>query len=241
MTFGPGRIPIVLFLIAALTAVAVTTPRRAEAASTGLNAQSLTTYRTCVLSGYPGTTTSVADSYADQASPTSTAGSATFMDVRSNTSANRRAFLNFDLAQCTTLGSIDTITSATLRLYASALPSACRTHDVFRVTSSWAEATVTWNTQPFGTAINNPATASRTSSITIGTAPCGTTAVGYGAGWDVKADVTAFVAGSATNRGWMIRDDVENSGTSRQTRYTSTQSGTATQAPQLLIVYMDEP
>ena len=49
---------------------------------------------------------------------------------------------------------------------AAACRAVCRTEDLFRVGASWTEAGITWNNQPFGTTVNNPATAQRTSAIT---------------------------------------------------------------------------
>src|SRR6185436_1784429 len=112
---------------------------------------------------------------------------------------------------------------ATLRNYVTVLPAACRTVDIFRVTATWTEAGLTWNNQPFGTAINNPASASRTGTFDVGT-PVGCqnrTTNSYVVGGTVTTDVAAFVAGGSTNFGWMLRDDVEGSATARTTTFSA--------------------
>ena len=111
------------------------------------------------------------------------------------------------------------------------------------VTATWAEATITWNNQPFGTTLNNPPSGSRTDSFDIGT-PVGCqnlTANAYIVGAIVTSDVATFVAGSATNFGWMLRDDVEASATARSSTYATKNLGTVNQAPQLVITYVTVP
>ncbi|MDH3189956.1 MAG: DNRLRE domain-containing protein, partial [Acidimicrobiia bacterium] len=176
-------------------------------------------------------------------SPAATAGSATFVEVRSSANANRRTYLRFDLAACTpAIPTSATVTGSLLRLFVTAVPAACRTHDIFRVTATWTEAALTWNNQPFGTTINNPVSGQRTSFITVGAAPCqNTTANVYVNGWDVKSDVQAFIAGTSTNYGWMIRDDVEGSATARSATFSSKNNNVLLRAPQLTINYRVTP
>jgi len=108
------------------------------------------------------------------------------------------------------------LTGHATAIVAMVLP-ACRTDDAFRVTSSWTESRITWNNQPFGTTLNNPASGQRTDAITVGSTPCqNTTNSSYVTGWSVAADVQAFIGGSATNNGWMFRDDVEGGSPTRR-------------------------
>ncbi len=199
---------------------------------------------TCVLTAATTTTTVVSDAEVRQSNGNTNYGTATSLTVTSSGSANRRIYVSFDLTACSpAIPSGATIRLATLRLFATALPGACRTLDLFRVTAAWTEAAVTWNNQPFGTTINNPATASRSGSFDVGT-PAGCqnrTTAAYVAGAGVTADVAVFVAGSATNRGWMIRDDVEGSATARTATFASKQLGTLARAPQLIVTYVAGP
>ena len=214
------------------------------AASLTLTSQNLTPYRTCTLTGTPTTTTVVADASVRQGLPNTNFGTATTVDVASGIAVNRRLYVRFDMSTCNpAIPASATVRLATLRLYATAVPAVCRTVDLFRVTASWTEAAITWNNQPFGTTLNNPASGSATDTYTIGTpAGCQNQATGtYIVGANPTTDVAAFVAGTSTNFGWMLRDDVEGSATT----YTSTASakdlGTVAQAPQLVITWVAVP
>ena len=214
------------------------------AASLSFASGGLTPYRTCTLTATPTTTAVVIDTEVRQANPTTNYGTLTSFLVTSSGTANRRAYLRFDITACVpAIPSDATIRLATLRLFTTALPAECRTHDIFRVTATWTETGITWNSQPFGTSLNNPAQGSRTDAYDIGT-PVGCanrTANAYIVGATVTADVAAFVAGTATNHGWMIRDDVEGSATARSATFSSKQLGNILQTPQLVITYVHVP
>ena len=214
------------------------------AASLSLTSQRFTPYRTCVLTATPAGTTVVSDTTVRQGTPAGNFGTVTNVTVASAAGANQRTYLLFDLTSCVpVIPATATVRGAALRLFSTALPAVCRTVDIFRVTAAWTETGVTWNSQPFGTAINNPATASRTDSFDVGT-PAGCenlTNNAYVTGADLTADVAAFVAGTATNRGWMLRDDVEGSATARTWTAASKDLGTLARAPQLIITYVQVP
>jgi hypothetical protein len=231
------RRPIIVPLI--MLAVAVGGVGLVMASTLSLASKSLTVYRTCTLTATPSTSTVDVDSFVNQAAANGTNGTATTMDSQSSNGANRRIYIRYDLTKCRpAIPATASVKSAVLRLYVSVIPAVCRTEDVFRVTSSWIETTITWNNQPFGTSVNNPPTAQRTSAITIGGAPCQNTAAGtYVNGWDVTADAAAFVAGTATNNGWMVRDDTENSATARLARFSTREANVLAQSPQLIITY----
>jgi len=107
------------------------------------------------------------------------------------------------------------------------------------VTAAWTETAITWNNQPFGVTINNPATGSRTGSFSAGTpAGCQNLAAGsYVTGATVTSDVASFVSGASTNLGWMIRDDTEGSATTRTATFSAKDLGTVAQEPQLVVTY----
>lgn len=211
-----------------------------SAAGLSLTSQALTVLRTCTVTATPATTTAVSDTSVRQGAATTNFGTATALDVASGNNLNRRTYLRFDLTVCSpAIPAGAVIRLATLRLFMSAVPGACRTIDIFRVTAAWTEAAITWNNQPFGTAINNPATAARTDSFGAGTpVGCENTAAGYVLGAVVTADVGAFTSGAATNNGWMLRDDAEGSATLRTTTFSAKNLGTVTQAPQLIVTYV---
>jgi hypothetical protein len=214
------------------------------AANLSLASQVLTPYRTCVITATPSSTTSVTDATVVQTTPTTNVGTATTTNIATGTAANRRLYVFFDLTKCSpVIPSSATVRLATLRLYLSALPASCRTIDIFRVTATWGESTITWNNQPFGTTLNNPANTAATDAFTAGT-PAGCqnlTAGAYTVGANPTSDVAAFVAASATNFGWMLRDDVEGSVTTYTQTLSAKNLGTLAQAPQLIITYVVVP
>jgi hypothetical protein len=216
----------------------------ASAASLNLVAHNLTPYRTCTVTATPTTTTSVIDAGVRQANATSNFGTVNTLDIASGNGANRRTYLRFDLTACVpAVPAAAIVRLATLRLYLTAVPAVCRTIDIFPVTSSWTETGITWNNEPLGASINNPPTASRTGSFDVGT-PVGCqnrTTGAYVVGGTVTSDVASFVSGSASNFGWMLRDDVEGSATTRTVTVSSKQLGTIPQEPQLVVTYVAVP
>jgi hypothetical protein len=201
-------------------------PGVAAAASLLLSSRSLTTY--AAASSVPlssCTLTPVADSYVagNILNTGSNFGTATTLSVRSDVLGDRRTFVRFDLSQCADAAQAR-VTSAELRLYLSAAPSATRTYDVYRVTAAWAENGITWSNQP-GTA----------ASATAG-APTGT-ASGITLAWGVASDVQAFVDGASANFGWALRDRTEASLTARTGTFTSRDDATVAQRPKLVLAY----
>jgi hypothetical protein len=238
MTHRRGVIALVLGLMLGVGASA------GLAAGLSLTSQALTPSRTCTLTAIPANTTVVTDTTVRQGSPTANFGTATTLTVASGASVNQRTYVRFDLAACSpAMPAGATVRLATLRLYVTVMSSACRTIDLFPVTAAWSETGLTWNNQPFGTAINNPASASRTATFAIGTpGGCQNRTNGtYVVGATVTSDVAAFVAGTSTNYGWMLRDDVEGSATTRTETFSSKDLDTAAQAPQLVITYVVVP
>lgn len=215
----------------------------ASAASLSLASQNLTPYRTCTVSATPTSTTAVADASVRQGSATSNFGTATTNNVATGNGQNRRLYLRFDLSVCTpAIASTATIRLATLRIYMSAVPTSCRTIDVFRVTTTWTETGLTWNNQPFGTTINNPASGTASDTFSVGTpAGCGNLAAGYVTGAIVTTDVAAWVAGTASNFGLMLRDDIEGAASTVTSTYAAKELGTIAQIPQLVVTYVVVP
>jgi len=214
-----------------------------SAASLSLTSQNFTPYRTCTITATPTTTTAVTDTTARQGTANGNFGALTTVTVSSGNGVNQRTYLRFDLTVCSpAIPASAIVRLATLRLYMTAVPAACRVLDLFPPTAAWVETTLTWNNQPFGATINNPPTASRTGTFSVGTpAGCQNQAVGYVAGGTVTSDVASFVAGSVTNFGWMIRDDTEGSGTTRTATFSAKELGTIAQEPQLVITYVRVP
>ena len=207
------------------------------AASLPVSSKSLSVPRTCVLTGSSSTSTSDIDTTVKEDSSTGNFGTATTMDVQTRSPGrDHRLYVKFDLTKCSpSIPSSATVRLARLRLYVSTLPASCRTYDVFKVASSWAEGTITWNNQPFGTTDNNPPGSQASATATVGPTPCGVTSAGYMT-WTVTSDVQSFASGSSSNFGWMIRDDVELA-SANQGVFSTKELGTLSQSPQLVVTY----
>jgi hypothetical protein len=97
------------------------------------------TKATCTVTG------ALADTYVDQALPTTSFGTAATLDLipSGNTGKQQWTFVEFDLSSCNipTTGGAD---SATLSLYLSTAPTTSFNYDLTRVTSAWA-GSLTWN------------------------------------------------------------------------------------------------
>jgi hypothetical protein len=214
------------------------------AASVTLTSLAFTPYRTCTITATPVATAAVLDTTVRQGSATTNFGATNPVTVSSGTAINQRVYLKFDLTTCNPAIPVSAVVRlATLRLYMTAVPAACRTLDIFKVGVAWTEGVITWNNQPFGATINNPVTASRSGSFNVGTtAGCQNLAAGaYVVGGTVTTDVASFVSGASTNLGWMIRDDVEGSATTRSATFAAKELGTVAQEPQLVITYVTVP
>ena len=214
------------------------------AASLPVAAQGLTPYRACTLTATPSSTTVVTDSTVRQGSATSNFGTVTTLIVSSGSGTNQRPYVRFDLTLCRpVIPATAIVRGAVLRMYVTGLTAVCRTIDIFDAPSAWTETGLTWNNQPFGTTINNPASGTRTDSFDVGTASGCENAVAntYVTGADVTTDVASFVSGSLTNAGWMLRDDVEDSSTVRKTTFASKEAAVVIQAPQLVVTWVAVP
>lgn len=210
----------------------------AGASGVPVDTTTLDVYRVCIVTGVTGATAAVTDATVDQTTPTVNHGGASTLDVQSRSNRARRSHVRFDLAACSpAIPSSATVVSATLDLFVTALPAGCRTIDVFRVSSSWAETTITWNTQPAGSGSNLPPSGQATIAVTMGTAGCDVSAVNTYASFPVTRDVQAFVTGGTPNHGWLLRDDVENGGQARLTRFAAADTGDATRGPRLVVTY----
>lgn len=165
-----------------------------------------------------------ADTYVDEALLSSPNGSATQLHVQSSLLANRRTFVRFDVASCA-LPAGARVKSAKLELYMSQAPSQSRTYEVTRVGSTWDPATLTWSSQP---------SASPTATAIGATGVAGNVVLSF----PVKADVEAFVAGTAVNHGWRVKDAVEGSVLPADLGvFSSSEHGSAAQRPVLAISY----
>jgi hypothetical protein len=164
----------------------------------------------------PGATAvqAVADTYVNQASPTSNFGTATSAFVRSQSGANRRTLVRFNLP-ATPSGC--SVTGATLRLYSTSAVAG-RTIQAYQANASWTETGVTWNTAP-GTA---------------GAAASAASGTGWSS-WTVTSQVQAMYAGS--NHGFVVRDQTENAAAAPQQTYQTREGTPNSQDPELVVTF----
>ena len=226
-------------ITAALIAVAAV-PLTSSAAGLSLTSEHLTTTATCALVSYPTGSVYSTDSFVASNNTSQNNGAVKNLTVQSQSGNNQRIYVGFDIPSCLFAppsGAI--VRSATLRMLENgALGTTCRTYDVFRNTVAWGESTITWANQPAGTASDVPASGTRTSFQDVG-APttCANHTTGVYVSWDVTTDVAAFLDGTATNDGWMIRDDAEDAATGVHNKFFAREQNTLIDAPQLLITY----
>ena len=192
-------------------------------------------FRTCILTGFPTTSTVLVDSYVEEGKGSTNYGTNTGLQITSKGNGNRRAFIRFNLATCSpALGASAAITSATLRLALATAPDSARTYNLHRVTgpcpeaasACWTETGLTWNNKP---AVSGTPTA----AVSLGT---GSALVYYG--WNVTSDVAGMVAGTTQNYGWQLADSAENATGSPSALFESSElSSNADEAPTLVIAY----
>ncbi len=153
-----------------------------------------------------------ADAWVDEASTGTNNGADTSLYVRTESAANRRTFIIFNLPS---IPSGCTLATATLRLNATAYDNG-RTIRAFAAGAAWVEGTVTWSNQPGETG-----TGASSAS---------------GSGWRTW-DVTAIVGGmySGSNFGLRLRDNNEGHGSGKSQTYVSSEG--AANTPELALTW----
>jgi hypothetical protein len=211
------------------------------AASLNVTSSNLTVQRTCVVTGFPNSTTRVIDAFVKQESPTQTTnGGANTMDVQSSAAgsgSNHRSFVRFDLSGCS-IPTTATVKTVTLSLYVVTLANNCRTHDIQKATSTWSE-TVSWNTMP---TVSGTVSSQQNVGNVTGCANKTTNTyvnwTGSTAGAGLVADAQSWVTTPANNFGWMVRDDVESSATAYKFTYQTHEINTLAKSPQLTVGFV---
>jgi hypothetical protein len=162
------------------------------------------------------------DSWVDRALTGANHGTEMRLRVQSESSANNRTLIMFDLSSIPAGAEVD---SAILKLFALQVPDEVRTYGIHRVTSFWEESGVTWSTQP--TVASNYTDTADTISES-----------GW-MDWDVTSDVDVMVSGAVAHWGWLIEDANEydiNNGVGR-TEYASRERDTEDLYPVLEVSY----
>jgi hypothetical protein len=170
----------------------------------------------CSAPGTVASATAAADTFVDQASPSSNFGTASDLFIQSKSSGNRRTLLRFNLPAAPQGCSV---TGADLRVYATAAIGG-RTLQAYRAAAPWGETTATWN--------NQPATTGSATTSASGSSP------GWQI-WQVTDHVQAMYAG--VNNGFVLRDGSESAGTSPEQKYQSREGSINSQDPTLVVTF----
>jgi hypothetical protein len=162
------------------------------------------------------------DTFINQGSQDTNAGNQQYLSI--GYAYTRRGLIQFDLSSL----SGKTIDSAELKLYKYDHTTdwgspVGRTYNAHRITGSWTEMGVTWNTAP---GYNGGVTDSDTVPNN-----------GNWMTWDVKSDVQAFASGTYTNYGWLVKDSVEPSSYYQQSYFRSREYTGTTYDPVLIVTY----
>lgn len=170
------------------------------------------------------------DSWLAQASPNSNHGNDNVLRVRTAPAAVQRTVIQFDLSG---IPVCSTVSSAVLNLTITNPPANSRMHGVHRLTNTWTEAGVDWDTR-------DGAAAWTTAGGDFAFLPSATAATGTVNGaviqWTLTTDANTWVATPSANRGWLIKDTAEASGT-EITSYGSEENGMVADRPTLVVTY----
>lgn len=160
------------------------------------------------------------DARVRQSNPTTNYGNESSFRVRTeDVNKNERSYLKFTLPA---IGSGCILSSATLGLYAESVQGP-RTIEVYRANGAWTEGTITWNTQPGYTGSPSTKVVSATGNND----------------WDVLSLVQTMYSG--TNDGFLMRDQVEESTSTKEQRFSSSENGTSSRWPKLTLVFTGDP
>ena len=167
---------------------------------------------------------SSADSDLDQSTPDGNTGTEPSIAIDAMSGSEFRGIVMFSLSD---IPAGAKVTSATLSLYVESKGTTSGTVGVHRVTSSWTESGVTWNTR-YGT---TAWTTSGGDFDTAATDETDVTEVGWSS-WTVTSDVRGFVNGTYSNHGWILKYTASGS-----SRYANFDSRTGTNTPKLSVTY----
>ena len=211
-------------LLPILLAASLLASTTALAASLSVTSAKLTAFTKTYGSPVTCTLSAAADAYVDHANQSTNYGSAVTLAVASATTAERRTFVRFELANCSpAIPATAIVQSATLQLTTAMAAAATRTYELRRAQASWNEVSIRWVNQPGA------------GSVTASTAVVSGTSSGTVISWSAISDVQSFITGAATNNGWRLSDSAEGSG-SATLNFNSREA--ASGHPQLVITYV---
>ena len=200
-----------------------------------------------VVSNPPTSTTVVLspslDNVISSASPTTIYSSGTYLDIGASGSNVKRDLLQFDLSS---IPSTANISSATLSLYWYYPAGATRTNDtnvgVYRPRYTWDTSYACWTNRVSATAwvnaggdwYDSTGTAQGSTPFASKTFTASIVPDNAYHDWDVTALVQAYVAGTYSNFGFLLKASTENS---NYIAFYSSESSNAAMRPKLTITY----
>jgi hypothetical protein len=174
---------------------------------------------TCTVTG----SANITDATVSQASPTSSSGSATTMQVDPTSGSQQWMFVRVSLSSCALQATAGADT-ATLKLVLRTPANASRTLTVTPVLSTWS-STLTWN-----------GAQSLTYGTTTTTFATGTSS-GAALSIPVTIDVDALLRSSTASYGWRISDAGANDFRGDTSIFNSVEATTSSLRPQLVVNY----
>ena len=188
------------------------------------------------------TLTAIADSYLRQGQPNQNQGGESLLRVRQ--SGNNRALVRFDASELAAIVGTGSVLAAHLELHVADngdnWSSEGREVGAHRVIGAWTELEATWNCGADTDVTNqqpdcSPQWDGGSFEPVASDLLLHTNGLEGRVSFDVTADVQAFLAGVATDRGWLIKKAQE--GSSGRVDYSSRETGAAT-APRLTVVFV---
>jgi hypothetical protein len=163
------------------------------------------------------------DSRVIESNPDTNFGTNPHLNVDPDVNQRQRSFLSFDVSSIPAGATVEIAQLSLCYATPPLLAAIGRQHDLIAVTSSWAEAGVTWNTQP-------SVAVSATDTINV-------PLLGGCVTFNVAGDVQSWIDG-ASNFGWRVSDGAEEALLSAATSYASRDNASNAVYPILSVQYL---
>jgi hypothetical protein len=189
-------------------------------------------YNTPSVSGTIVTNPVTHDTQVDAANPNANAGAGTAMHVGVQSSAANRSLVR---SFVTNLPPTAIVLSAQLRCYQDYTTGGGDLIDAYRVLQPWTQNEATWNSNTTTTAWTTPGLGAGTDRLAAPSDTSYAPPLAQQIFFDVTADVSAFLAGTATDHGWVLINQVETG--TPVARFRTSEYGIVDQRPYLIIRY----
>ncbi len=186
--------------------------------------------QTCVVL-QPGPAAAL-DSYIKQEKPDDRMGTNNELRVKTENNKLMRSLLQFDLSN---IPNNVVVNSATLSLWVKDVTGANVTINARTVTNSWNEAQVTWKARDKAANLNWTSLGGDYSATVLSSTSLNLGVKNVWASWDLTSATASWVATPASNLGVILESPVTNP--KNETKFKSSDDGTANQRPKLEICY----